>query len=210
MECEMLDRKSSSHDLELIQQWQDYGQVAAPLLEDKAFEHCKRAGLTSLQSYVYWAEIEKKPGIIDFSTYDVLVEKLQKHDLKWVPFLILGPYYATPKWFQESNQSVYAKCLEHRLEAKIQSIWNPYLPEIVDRFLRQVADHYKDSGVIESIELGVSGNWGEALYPAAGGFALPEDFHTHAGWWCGDEHALAGFRDFARTRYGSIVELNAA
>jgi len=83
----------------LIQQWQYIGKVYPKLLTDRAFDNCKKAGITSLQSYVTWAEIEKMPGILDFSTYDVLVEKLLKHNIKWAPFLILGPYYATPKWF---------------------------------------------------------------------------------------------------------------
>lgn len=198
----------AAQGVELIQQWQYIGKVQPELLEDEAFDYAKRVGLTSLQSYVYWAEIEKEPGKIDFSSYDVLVEKLIKHNLKWVPFLILGPYYATPKWFQESGESVYAKCLEHGKESKVQSIWNPHLPKYVDRFLQLVAEHYRDSGVLESIELGISGNWGESLYPSLGGFY--PDFHTHPGWWCGDDYATSSFRQFAIERHKSLPALNAA
>lgn len=192
--------------VELIQQWQYMGKVHPKLLEDEAFDYAKRVGLTSLQSYVYWAEIEKESGRIDFSSYDVLVEKLGKHNLKWVPFLILGPYYATPKWFQESEESTYAKCLEHGKESKIQSIWNPHLPKYVDRFLQLVAERYRGSGVLESIELGISGNWGESLYPSQGGFY--PGFHTHPGWWCGDDYAMSSFRRFAIERYKSLPALN--
>lgn len=192
--------------MELIQQWQYLGKIHPILLEKEAFVHAKQAGLTSLQSYVYWAEIEKEPNIIDFSSYDVLVEKLSEQGLRWVPFLILGPYYATPRWFQESKESVFATCLEHGRESKIQSIWNPHLPKYVDRFLRLVAEHYPDHGIFESITLGISGNWGESLYPATGCFI--GGFHTHPGWWCGDEHAMASFRQFAGKKYGSIQALN--
>jgi len=183
-----------SNNIELIQQWQYLGKVHPRLLDDKVFEYCKKIGLTSVQSYVYWAEIEKEPNKIDFSVYDVLVEKLDKYNLKWVPFLILGPNYATPKWFQKSNESVYAECLEHNKESRIQSIWNPYLPKWVDRFLGLVAGYYKDCNILESIELGISGNWGEAIYPAGGGFY--KDFHTHPGWWCGDKYAIQSFRKY--------------
>lgn len=193
--------------IELIQQWQYLGKVHPKLLEDKAFENCKKAGLTSVQSYVYWAEIEKERGKVDFSSYDVLVEKLAKHELKWVPFLILGPYYATPKWFQESEESVYAKCLEHGKESKIQSIWNPFLPKWVDRFLKLVAEHYYDCDVLECITLGISGNWGESIYPASGGFY--GGFHTHPGWWCGDKYAISSFRKFTMEKYESLQKLNA-
>ena len=206
-----LDLPQVAEDVEFIQQWQYIGKVYPELLEDKAFEYCKKAGLTSVQSYVYWAEIEKEPGIIDFSAYDVLVDKLARHNLKWVPFLILGPYYATPQWFQETDESVYAKCLEHGQETKIQSIWNPYLPKYVDRFLRLLGEHYQNCDVIESIELGINGNWGESLYPAWGGFFQSKvGFHTHPGWWCGDEYAIDSFRKFATKKYGSLDELNVA
>lgn len=191
---------------EVIQQWQYTGKVHPQLLADRAFENCKKAGITSLQSYVTWAEIEKKPGLLDFSTYDVLVEKLLKHGLKWVPFLIMGPYYATPQWFQKSNHSVYAKCLEHEKQCKIQSIWNPYLAKYVDHFIGLLANHYRDRTLFESIALGISGNWGEAIYPATGGFL--GGFHVHPGWWCGDDYALAAFRRFAAEKYGSLTSLN--
>jgi len=194
--------------VEIVQQWQYLGKPYPKLLEDKAFEHCKKAGLTSLQSYVYWTEIEKERGKIDFSSYDPLVEKLRKHNLKWVPFLILGPNYATPKWFQESKESVYTKCLEHQKESKIQSIWNPFLPKWVEIFLKLVAEHYRDHNILESITLGISGNWGEAIYPAEGGFY--QDFHTHQGWWCGDKYARKSFTNFALEKYKSLKILNSA
>lgn len=198
-------------NIELIHQWQALGKVPAELLKDKAFENCKKVGLTSLQSYVYWAEIEKRPGVVDFSTYDEVVEKIRKHGLKWVPFLILGPYYATPKWFQKTSESVYAKCLEHEKESKVQSIWSPYLPKYVDRFLQLFSKHYRDPSVIESIELGISGSWGEALYPTDEGFLQPhEGFHVHPGWWCGDKYAISSFRSSMKKKYGQIEKINTA
>ncbi|MDI3488676.1 MAG: hypothetical protein PWR26_1393 [Methanosarcinales archaeon] len=194
-------------DIELIQQWQYLGRVHPKMLEDGAFEACRKAGLTSVQSYLYWAEIEKSEEDIDFSSYDELVEKLKQHGLKWVPFLILGPRYSVPDWFHASEESVYARCLEHGLESKVQSIWNPHLPRWVDRFLKMVAEHYRDSGVLEAITLGISGNWGESIYPAHGGFTK---FHTHLGWWCGDEHARESFQRFVSDRYHTVKEVNRA
>lgn len=193
---------------EIIQQWQYLGLVHPELLKDEVFEKCKKAGISSLQSYLYWAEIEKESGKIDFSSYDALVERLKEHNLKWVPFLILGPNYATPKWFQESKESVYAKCLEHQKESKIQSIWNPNLPKHIEKFLRLVAEHYKEEEVLESILFGISGNWGEALYPANGGFY--ENFHTHPGWWAGDKYAKKSFINSVLQKYNSLEEINNA
>jgi hypothetical protein len=193
--------------VEIIQQWQYPGPVHPALLEDAAFENCRRCGVTSVQSYVTWSQIEPQEGRPDFSAYDPLVEKLIRHRLKWVPFLIQGPAYATPDWFHTSGYSLYARCLEHDRECRIQSIWSPHLPAYVHRFLKLFADHYSGSGVFESIALGISGNWGEAIYPATGGFHA--DVHVHPGWWCADTFAREAFRRSCLELYGSVKDLNA-
>lgn len=194
--------------IRVVQQWQYTGPVPAPLLEDRALKMCADLGIDSLQSYVLWSEIEKAPGQIDFSSYDVLTEKMPQCGLKWTPFFILGPYYATPRWFLDSSQSVPAQCLEHGHQSRIQSIWNPHLPARVEYFLKILADHYANAGVIENVLLGISGNWGEALFPAEGCFI--GGFHTHQGWWCGDQYALADFAGAMLKKYGSLDKLNAA
>src|SRR5262249_53727777 len=91
--------------LQITQQWQYVEPIPPEILNPEVFDRCRSIGIDSLQSYVTWAEIEKRPGVLDFSAYDVLVEKLLQTDLRWTPFLILGPYYATPAWFRESESS---------------------------------------------------------------------------------------------------------
>ena len=194
------------NDFSIIQQWQYTGKVHPRLLTDEALENCRRIGISSLQSYVTWAEIERTEGVFHFSSYDPLVEALLTQGLKWVPFLILGPYYATPQWFQNSSRSLYARCLEHNRESRIQSIWNPHLPEYVERFLRAFAQHYDHGDLFESITLGISGNWGEAIYPATGCFT--GGFHVHPGWWCGDSFARNDFRHHMLEKYGTVEHLN--
>jgi len=193
---------------EIIQQWQFPGKVHPELLEDSAFESCQKLGITSLQSYFTWAGIEKEKDRFDFSDYDILVEKIKKHNLKWVPFLILGPEYATPGWFKKSTEAVFAKCLEHGQEGAIQSIWNPYLKKHIERFLKAASRHYRDHKIFESITLGISGNWGEAVYPAEGGFN--RNFHTHLGFWAGDQYARGSFIKFVLSKYKKINSLNSA
>ncbi|MFO0911049.1 MAG: alpha-amylase family protein, partial [Isosphaeraceae bacterium] len=170
--------------------------------------------VTSVESYVDWAEVEPEPGRWDWSKWDRQVATLEAARLRWVPFLIAGPAYATPRWFQHGSQSRFYRCLEHGQENRVQSLFNPDLPARVDAFLQAFAARYRDRGVIESVLLGVTGIYGESIYPAGpeGGWTtrLTGPYHNHAGWWAGDDHAIASFRAAMRRRYTSIEALNRA
>lgn len=199
---------ASSRQLEVIQQWTALGRPEGLRLHDAIISLAKRVGITSLQSYVHWSEIERSPGVFSYDYYDPLVERIKENGLKWVPFIIAGPFYSTPEWFRESEESVFASCLEHDQDTVIQSIWNPNLPKRVEGFLKDFATHYNDPSIFESILIGISGNWGESIYPAGGGFEWDPAFHTHRGWWCGDEYAEQHYREWLKAKYSSIDVLN--
>jgi hypothetical protein len=171
--------------------------------------------VTSVESYVHWAGVEPEAeGTWDWRQWDEQVRILQAHGLKWVPFLIAGPAYATPLWFQKGPDSRVFVCLEHGQPSKVQSIFNPALPRQIERFLNAFAERYRDTGVIESVLLGVTGIYGESIYPAgpAGGWTagLTGDYHNHGGWWAGDDLALEAFRAAMRRQYHRIGRLNQA
>jgi len=171
--------------------------------------------VTSVESYVHWAGVEPEAeGTWDWRHWDEQVRVLQASGLKWVPFLIAGPAYATPLWFQNSPDSHVFVCLDHGQPSLVQSIFNPALPARVGRFLAAFAERYRDTGVIESVLLGVTGIYGESIYPAGpeGGWTagLTGDYHNHAGWWAADTHAQAAFREAMRRQYRSIRRLNRA
>lgn len=174
----------------------------------------KALSVTSVESYVDWAGVEPQPGHWDWSKWDKQAATLQKAGLKWVPFLIAGPAYATPLWFQESSQSHVYRCLDHGRDSKVQSLFNPHLRPQVERFLAEFAGRYRDTGVIESVLLGITGIYGESIYPAGpeGGWTarLTGDYHNHAAWWAGDAHAAADFRAAMRRQYAEIAALNRA
>ncbi|NLP10028.1 SUMF1/EgtB/PvdO family nonheme iron enzyme [bacterium] len=171
-------------------------------------------GVTSVESYVTWESVERNgKGDWDFRRWDRQVEILKKHGLKWVPFLIAGCAYATPAWFRASDQHYPSVCLEHHMASTIQSIWNPALKPQIERFIAEFSKRYRDSGVIESVLLGVSGDFGEALYPVWGGgwtFIIPGVYHVHLGFWCGEEYARQAFRQYALQRYNDLHGINAA
>ncbi len=187
-----------------------YGNDASPA--DAAL--FKALSVTSVESYVDWAGVEPEEGKWDWSKWDRQVATLQKAGLKWVPFLIAGPAYATPRWFQNGPDSHVYRCLEHGKDSKVQSLFNPRLRPQVERFVRAFADRYRDKGVIESILLGITGIYGESIYPAGpeGGWTagMTGAYHNHAGWWAADARAVADFRKVMTARYRSIDALNRA
>lgn len=191
----------------VIQQWQIHEPVVEGQLNDSAYEVAKKIGITSLQSYVGWAQLEPEQGRFDFSMYDPVVSQIRKHQLKWLPFLILGPRITVPKWFR-AESGVDAVCLEHGETTPIQSIWNPNLRKGVRRFLEVFRSHYQPD-VIEALNFGISGNWGESIMPVGGGFDM-EGRHTHGGWWCGDKYARADLRRWVEAKYHTVGALNSA
>lgn len=174
----------------------------------------KALGVSSVESYVDWAGVEPEPNHWDWRKWDAQVGVLQKEGLRWVPFLIAGPAYATPLWFQQSPQSHVFQCLEHGGKSCVQSIFNPDLRPRITAFIQAFAERYAASNVIESVLLGVTGIYGESIYPAGpeGGWTarLTGKYHNHHGWWAGDPLAAAAFRAAMQRHYGDIVRLNAA
>ena len=100
---------------------------AKQITEPRAIDASK-ADVTAFEPYVKWMMLETEENKWDFSYYDMLVDIYKEQGIKWVPFLIAGPAYSTPMWFKESDQSVFARCLEHDTETRTQSIWNPAMP----------------------------------------------------------------------------------
>jgi hypothetical protein len=174
----------------------------------------KTLGVTSVESYVDWAGVEPEEGKWDWSKWDKQVATLKAAGLKWVPFLVAGPAYATPLWFQRGPHSRVYRCLEHGRDSKVQSLFNPDWPRYIERFVRAFAKRYAKTGVIESMLLGITGIYGESIYPAGpeGGWTakLTGDYHNHHGWWAGDEFAIAAFRAAMKKRYGNVAALNKA
>lgn len=180
---------------------------------DAAAREIRRLGFTSHESYVRWNLCEIAPGRYDWSVYDRYVEVYKRHGLKWVPFLIVGSPYTLPEWYFKSDQQQGYVCLEHGEESHVQSLWNPALRGHVARFLKAFAEHYRDSGVIESVLLGITGNYGEAIYIASGNDWTADvwgQYHTHSGFWAGDPYAVKDFQNRLARQYKSIARLNAA
>jgi beta-galactosidase GanA len=176
--------------------------------DPEAKRYLNKIHATTVETYVKWIDLEPERGQITFKKYDRELDRFGRYGVKWQPFLICGPWYAVPYWYKESKDSHFFRCLEHDKDSGIQSIWNEKFKKITRRFLQMFYEHYKDrDGELDSILLGVSGDYGEAIYPCIGNF--DGLYHTHRGFWCADSYAVADFRRHLRTTFGTIRELNA-
>jgi hypothetical protein len=181
------------------------GAAGAVHALEQALPALKSLGVTSHEGYVRWGLCEPQEGRFDWSVYDPFVRVYKRAGLKWVPFIILGSAYSLPDWYFKKPGSQGYVCLEHNQETHVQSLWNPDLRKRVARFLAAFCDHYRDSGVIESILLGITGNYGEAIYPVTGNDWTADvhgPYHTHPGYWCGDHFAADSFKAWLVRRYG--------
>lgn len=126
-----------------------------------------RHGVNAFEPYVKWGLLEPQEGVWDPEFYDAELALFKAHGLKWVPFLIAGPAYATPPWFKESDESVFAVDLVTGEVSRDQSIWNPALKPRVRSWLERFFAHY-DASDMQAVLLGISGVFGESIYTAGG------------------------------------------
>jgi len=185
-------------------------QVAAL---ESAIPALKAMGVTNHEGYVRWNLCEPEEGRYDWSVYDAYVRLYKRYGLKWVPFLIVGSAYSLPDWYYKKPGSQGYVCLEHGQESDVQSLWNPVLRRHVARFIQAFCEHYRDQGVIETILLGITGNYGEAIYIATGNDWTADvhgPYHTHPGFWAGDRYAVEDFRAWLKRKYGTIEKLSSA
>lgn len=172
----------------------------------------KKAGFSSVEQYVTWESLQKKGREFwDFSVWDEQVTIIKSVGLKWMPFLILGPAYSLPKWYLESSEFEGLYCLEHNIESKVQSIWNKNSYYYINTFLEKVAEHFKNFDVIESLILGISGDFGESIFPVWHGnwpTQIAGLYHSHEGYWCNDRKARKNFHEFLEEKYQDIKQLN--
>lgn len=205
---------------------------------ERAVPALKSLGVTSHEVYVRWNLCEPAPGRFDWSVYDPFVRIYKRYGLKWVPFLIAGSAYSLPDWYYKKPGSQGYVCLEHGKESDVQSLWNPVLRKDVAAFIRAFCAHYgarivlrnptgfgpareaaalakanATRGRIEAILLGITGNYGEAIYPATGNdwtASVHGHYHTHPGYWAGDPYAVASFRRWVQAKYRTPAMMSRA
>ncbi|MHB1001927.1 MAG: beta-galactosidase [Armatimonadota bacterium] len=181
--------------------------------DDTTIKLYKSLGATSVETYVTWETCEKEGyNKWDWTLWDRQLKVLKDNRMKWTPFLILGPAYSTPDWFRASKDHFPCRCLEHGTDSKVESLWNPNLPKWIKRFVGEFAKRYGNTGTLESVLIGIQGDYGESIYSVFGGWTqlIPGDYHAHGGFWCDDPYALADYRKFMQKKFVTIDKLNGA
>ena len=168
-------------------------------------------GFNGVESYVKWNFVERSRGQFDWSFYDAIVDEIEKQGLRWFPLLIVGSAYALPEWIHGTGELNGYVCLEHGVEIEIPTIFNDKQVKYVRRFLSEFGKHYGSRKVLLGVRLGPSANYGEAQYPATGGWGYRwGQIHTHIGYWAGDPDASVVFRGWVRSRYQNAATMNEA
>ena len=85
----------------------------------------KASGATSVQIYTFWRDFEPDAeGDFKWDYFDRQVKLIKDAGLKWVPFILIGPKYAAPKWWLDDPRHKGLVCLEHCKTSPIDSIWS--------------------------------------------------------------------------------------
>ena len=175
--------------------------------ERDVLKQVKDLGFTAVQIYTQWRCFEGAGrDRFDWSGFDRQVELIQQAGLGFVPFLLMGPYYAAPDWWLGSSDHVGLRCLEHSKICPIESVWNSAFTSEIARVTEAFAQHYLPWKVIESVQPGICGDYGEAIFPVLGNW--PGTYHTHRGYWCGGDDARKSFRKYLAQQYDSLDRLN--
>ncbi len=175
--------------------------------ETDSLRRVRELGFTSVQIYTFWRDLEPAGrGGFEWGALDRQVRLIAEAGLKFVPFLLMGPKYAAPEWWLADSRHVGLRCLEHGKDSPVESVWNPAFRLEISRVLAAFADHYLPWNVLESLQPGICGDYGEAIFPVLGNW--PGDYHTHRGFWCGGDDATEAFRKHLKEKYRAIEMLN--
>lgn len=177
---------------------------------ERSAQFARSLGVDVYESYTPWIVFEPEgPGKFDWTETDKLDGVCRRTGLQWQAFVMLNPSYATPDWFRKSSEEMPHRCMEHQQNSDVRSIWCRGLDRHVDRILGALFGRYNDSPGLESVMFGVSGDFGESIYPA-GAVGWNGQYHNHAGFWCAEEPARLSLVDWAHIHYDSVRRLNQA
>ena len=155
---------------------------------------------------------EPAPGRWDWAGADAGLAAMQKAGMKWQYF----PHFQwPPEWYRKSAKFVPSIGLRSKRQLAAISLWSPDIVPWFEHGYAALAQHYgRGNDRVYALYLGIHGDFGETIFPM--GWhpdekrRLGESGAPVPDFWCGDDHARADFRRFARGKYRTLRKLNAA
>jgi hypothetical protein len=138
-------------------------------------------------------------GTADWSDLDENLKMLARLNMSAV---IVAGYYWIPPCIEQSDSAVPISCLAHDESLPIFSLWNEFTYEWIERCVSALAGHLRNNpAFIEAIQIGVYGDYGEAMFPCGGTLYYPDsnnaistkNLHNHPDFWCYDPCARADY-----------------
>ncbi len=188
---------------------QTKGQAADrdPLLDQ--LRRLADLGVTAVEDYIGWSQIEAIESKPDFSLYLHHQQVAKDAGLQYQAYLWM---HALPRWMYQDNRFVPFRCLEHGQATQSPSIFAPQTRQLMQHFFALVQEGL--GAGIDGITLAMPCDYGEVGYPTGMGawvLACPEEFqHCHEGYWCADDYALQSFQHSMLQKHGSLEALNKA
>jgi hypothetical protein len=168
-----------------------------PVGADQSFEQLdydltefKKMHANSVRCEMVWNEVERSPGVFDWSKPDHLVAAAEALGLRL--FVLIGFQYA-PGWFPEEWKAVN----DHGERSVVLNYEHPEARRVYSNYIHQVTSRYRNRAVVGGWILG-----NEYAY-----FDLWNPDHRYLGF---DPISQDAFRQYLADRYGgSIAALNA-
>jgi hypothetical protein len=156
---------------------------------DYDFVEFKKMYANSVRAEFVWNEVEKSPGVLDWSKPDHMVAKAEELGLKL--FILVGFQYA-PSWFPDDLKAIN----DQGQRSVVLNYEHPEARRAYSNYIYQAASRYKNSSAI--------GGWivgNEYAY-----FDLWEPDHHFLGY---DPYTQASFRSYLAALYtNKITSLN--
>ena len=160
--------------------------------------------LSGIEDYIGWVAVEKDRGIPKWDLYRADAAAIQNAGYSFVPFLWIQ---TLPAWVKTDPKYVFAGNVATGLETEALSIFAPETLAAYDHFFGDA--QWQIGGYADILRIGSPYGYGETTYPALGNssFLLK---NVQPGFWVNEAPARAHFKDWMRSKYASVQDLNTA
>ncbi|AJQ93792.1 family 14 glycosylhydrolase [Gynuella sunshinyii] len=186
----------------------------------------KNMGVDAVSVDIWWGKVEAAGDQqFDWSYYDSVVSAIENAGLHWVPIMSFHQCGGNvgdecdvpiPAWIWSHYPGIDANALKYRSEqgnysAETVSLWSDDL--VVDEyleFMNAFESHFATKAYMTD-EINISmGPAGELRYPSYNSHDVNTGYPTRGAFQSYNDNAIADFRDWTLSKYGSLAAINTA